>query len=89
MNIHIHSLEAGILLRAVGRQVIQAADITEYFPGKDKAIISRQIRKLIEQKMWLPDQTGGRKYVIRFDNNFLLRGIIKSLGEKGFLPLKD
>jgi hypothetical protein len=26
---------------------------------------------------------------LRFDNNYLLRGIIKMLDEKGFLPIRD
>ena len=36
-----------------------------------------------------PEKEGARKYMISFNNNFLLRGIITSLGEKGFLPIKD
>ena len=39
--------------------------------------------------MLMPEVEGGRKYVIRFDNNFLLRGIIKTLDSKGFLPVRD
>jgi Fic family protein len=86
---YITPLEAGILKRAVDKQVIQASDIRDYFPGQDNAIISRQIKKLIEQKMLLPEKEKARKYVIRFDNSFLLRGIIRSLGDNGFLPVKD
>jgi hypothetical protein len=60
--------------------------------GRERKIdaeVSRQIRKLIDKKMLVPEKEGARKYVIRFDNNYLLRGIIKSLGEKGFLPIQD
>jgi hypothetical protein len=39
--------------------------------------------------MLTPVEEGTRKYIIRFDNNFLLRGIIKLLGDKEFLPIKD
>jgi hypothetical protein len=39
--------------------------------------------------MLVPESEGTRKYVIRFDNSYLLRGIIRSLGEKGFLPVLD
>jgi hypothetical protein len=39
--------------------------------------------------MPIPEKEGARKYVIRFDNNYLLRGIIKALGEKGFLPVHE
>jgi hypothetical protein len=41
------------------------------------------------RKMLQPEKEGSRKSAIRFDNNYLLRGIIKSLDEKGFLPIKD
>ncbi len=44
------------------------------------------IKKLIDKKMLTPESEGKRKYVIRFDNNYLLRSVIKILGEKGFLP---
>jgi hypothetical protein len=73
----------------IDKQVIQAADVKEFFAGKANTEISRQLRKLIEKKMLIPENAGSRKYVIRFDNNYLLRGIIKQLGEKGFLPIKD
>jgi len=86
---YITDVEAKILKRAIDKPVIQASDIKEFFVGQDNAIISRQIKKLIEKKMLMPEREGARKYLIRFDNNFLLRGIIKSLSEKGFLPIKD
>lgn len=70
-------------------QVIQAADIKEFYSGKADAEVSRQIRKLIEKKMLIPEKDGTRKYVLRFDNSYLLRSIIKTLGEKGFLPVYD
>jgi hypothetical protein len=57
--------------------------------GANSAEISRQIARLKKRKMLQQEKEGSRKYVIRFDNNYLLRGIIKSLGEKGFLPIKD
>jgi Fic family protein len=86
---YITDAEAKILRKAVEKQVIQAADVKEFFAGKLDAEVSRQIKKLINKKMLVPEKEGARKYVIRFDNNYLLRGIIKILGEKGFLPLND
>jgi Fic family protein len=85
----ITALEAAILRKAIEKQVIQAADIREYFPGKDNAIISRHIKNLIEKKMLIPVSQGARKYLISFSNNFLLRGIIRSLGERDFLPVNE
>ena len=86
---YITEVEAKILKRVVDKQVVQSSDVKEFFAGKGDAEVSRQIRKLIDKKMLIPEKEGGRKYVIRFDNNYLLRGIIKSLGEKGFLPIRD
>jgi Fic family protein len=86
---YITDIEAKILKRAVEKPLIQASDIKDLFVGQDNAIISRQIKKLIEKKMLSPEKEGARKYMISFNNNFLLRGIIYSLGEKGFLPFND
>ena len=85
----ITDLEQKILKTTVEKQVIQAADIKNFFSGKADAQISRQIKKLLERKMLLSEKENSRKYIIRFDNNYLLRGIIHSLGEKGFLPVQD
>lgn len=86
---YITDLEAKILKRAVELQVISAADLKSIFPGKADSEVSRQIRKLIEQRMLTQEKDGGRKYVLRFDNSYLLRSIIQLLGDKGFLPVWD
>ena len=86
---YITKVEANILKKAIDKQVIQAADVKEFFGGKADAEVSRQIRKLIDKKMLVPENEGTRKYILRFDNSFLLRSVIKSLGEKGFLPVRD
>ncbi|MDI6741649.1 MAG: Fic family protein [Smithella sp.] len=85
----ITDAESKILRKTAELGVMQAADIGEFFPKKAAAEISRQIARLKKRKMLQPEKEGSRKYVIRFDNNYLLRGIIKSLDEKGFLPIKD
>lgn len=86
---YINDLEAKILKKAIDKQVVQAADVKEFFVGKADAEVSRQIRKLIDKKMLVPEKEGARKYTLRFDNNYLLRSVIKLLGEKGFLPVHD
>lgn len=86
---YITDVEVKILKKVLEKQLVEAKDLKEFYKGKLDAEVSRQIKKLIDKKMLLPQKEGARKYVIRFDNNFLLRGIIKMLGEKGFLPIKD
>ncbi|MBL4674861.1 MAG: Fic family protein [Mucilaginibacter sp.] len=85
----ITDVEAKILKKVVEKQIIQASDIKYLFLEKADSEISRQIKKLIEKKMIVPVKENARKYQLRFDNNYLLRGIIKNLGEQGFLPVKD
>ncbi len=86
---YITAVESKILKKVIDLQVIQAADIKELFVGKANAEVSRQIKSLINKKLLTPEKEGTRKYVLRFDNNFLLRSIIKSLAEKEFLPVQD
>lgn len=86
---YITDIEAKILKKAVDLQVIQAADVKEFFHGKADAEVSRQLRKLIEKKMLMPEKEGARKYILRFDNSYLLRSVMKLLGDKGFLPVRD
>lgn len=86
---YITDAEAKILKKVIDLQIIQASDVKEFFVGKADAEVSRQIKRLINKKMLTPEKEGTRKYLLRFDNNYLLRSIIKSLGEKGFLPIRD
>lgn len=81
--------ESKILKVAAEKQIFHAADIKNIFPGKLSAEISRMLRRLREKNMILVPPKRSRKYIISFSNNYLLRGIIMMLGEKGFLPLKD
>lgn len=85
----ITDVEAKILKRVVDQQVISASDVKEFFSGKADAEVSRQIKKLIDRKMLIPEKEGTRKYILRFDNSYLIRSIIKLLGDKGFLPVRD
>lgn len=85
----VTDVEAKVLKIAVEKQVIQASDLKALFEDKKASEISRNIGRLRDKKMLMPIEERTRKYIIRFDNNFLLRGIIKLLGDNGFLPIKD
>jgi Fic family protein len=85
---YITDNEGRILKKVIDKQVVQASDLKEFFEGKVQAEVSRQIKKLIDKKMLVSESEGTRKYIIRFDNSYLLRGIIKALDEKGFLPIR-
>ena len=81
-------LEFKILRLACSQQgLIKAGDLAKAIPELAKpAQRTYQINKLLEQKMLQPVQEGARQYVICFANNYLLRGVIQSLREQGFIP---
>lgn len=90
-NKYITDIEYSILKTAINgkRQEIQAGDIKKNFSTKSPSEISRMIKSLIDKKMLMPISERARKYVVSFGNNYLLRSILKSLDEKGFLPLNN
>ena len=85
----INDLEYKVLNLVVKKQVIQAGDIKSIFKDKLSSELSRQIKKLIDKNMLTAEKEGSRKYILRFDNSYLIRGIIHALGDNGFLPDKS
>lgn len=85
---YITVAESKILRRAVEvkNQELSAGDLKDIFPGKLPSAISRDISQLKKKKMLMLSHDKSRKYVISFNNSFLLRGIIDALDKNGFLP---
>jgi len=86
---NITKLEAEILKIAVKNHVFQSSDIESAMPGKVPAERSRAIRKLKNDKLIAPLKESGRKYIINFSNNYLLRGVIIALQNEGFVSLNE
>jgi Fic family protein len=84
---YITEKECKILQVAVKKQVIRATDIKQILPEKIPAEISRTIRRLRDKKMLQAEKDKSRKYVLRFENNYLLRGIVEMLDKERFLPI--
>ncbi len=90
-NKHITRLEHEILKKAVlSRDMeIVSGDIEPLMPGKLPAERSRSLARLKRKKMLVPIKRNGRKYVISFFHNYLLRGVIDALKEEGFVSAND
>ncbi len=84
---YITEIESKILRKAIEKGTIKSNDLKDIFVGKLSAEISRQIKKLVDKKML--DRLDSRTYVISFGHSYLLRGVIRVLGERGFLPQLD
>ena len=84
---YITDIEAKILRKAIDKKSLKSSDLKDIFQGKLAAELSRQVKKLVNKKML--QRVGFKDYVISFGHSYLLRGIVKILGEKGFLPNLD
>ena len=81
--------EEKILLVALDNGVIQASHIKDIFPDVHGVQISRYIKAMKEKGFLMPEWAeSGRKYLISFSNNPLLRWVIQSLQEEGFIAIK-
>ncbi len=66
---------------------LKAGDLVLVNPEWSKpAQRTYQINKLLSRQLLMPAQDGAREYVVMFSNNYLLRGIIQSLRDEGFIP---
>jgi len=68
---------------------IVSGDIESLMPGKLPAERSRTLAKLKHKKMLVPVKKNGRRYVISFYHNYLLRGVIDALKKEGFVTAND
>lgn len=86
---YITKLEFELLKIAIDKIVFQSSDIESAIPGKIPSERSRVLAKLKDEKLIAPIKEGGRKYVINFSNNYLLRGVIDALQKEGFISLRE
>ena len=71
-------------------QTIVNSDIRKnVLKNKSTQQISNILKGLVNRKMLMPFNDSPRKYFLRFDNNYLLRGIMQILEEKDFLPFSE
>ncbi len=83
---HINEQEFEILTYLVKKKEmsIKASEL-DHFNIHASTQKTYVIGKLRDKQMLAPVKEGGRTYTIRFANNYLLRGIIKTLENNGFI----
>ncbi|MCF4990762.1 Fic family protein, partial [Pseudomonas gessardii] len=82
----ITGTEEAVLSAAIKLKVVKSADIASVLPRQSSNQRTYLIKKLVDQGMLLPLNAGARQYTIGFSNNYLIRGVIKSLRGEGFIP---
>ena len=82
----ITAQEEAILTLAIKGKVVKSADLGDAMPGMNAAQRTYQIRKLVGNGMLQPIHADARQYTLGFSNNTLLRGVVRALTERGFIP---
>jgi Fic family protein len=85
---HITDREHAILMAVVTSEhmEIKTGDIAHLIGNVSPEQRSRVVADLREKGMLIPVKEGGRIYTIGFMNNYLLKGVMKVLEDKGFVP---
>ena len=78
--------EHAVLVRTIQGGVVKAADLEAALPGLNANQRTYQIRKLLDNGMLEPIRPGARQYTLGFAHNLLLRGVVKTLADQGFVP---
>lgn len=82
----VTQMEEQVLLHAAKLGVAKASDFKVVLPELTERQRTYQIGKLVERGMLAPIRDGARQYTVGFANNFLIRGVIRSLSNEGFIP---
>lgn len=86
----INQLEYDILKVATTESPFQASDIRYLFgPGESNRVAaSRMLSKLKKERFIMVHPKYKLKYVLRFSNNYLLRGVMRQLDAHDLLPIR-
>lgn len=83
---HVTPQEEAVLTAAIKKKVVKSADLVEAMPALNAAQRTYQIRKLVQSGMLQPIRADARQYTLGFSNNVLLRGVVRALTDRGFVP---
>lgn len=78
--------EAAVLHRAISEGEFKADLVSAALPDLSVRQRTYLIQKLVKNQMIRAVREGARTYVISFTNSYLLRGVIRALEAKGFIP---
>lgn len=88
---YINDDEYAILKIAMTKNIFQAQDVKSIFGTTASASVqtSRVLASMKEKKLIMVLPKYKKKYVIRFANNYLLRGVLDQMNDNGLLPITN
>lgn len=78
--------EEAVLQATIRAGIVKAGDLVTAMPGLNASQRTYQIRKLVDSGMLQPIREGARQYTLGFTHSTLLRGVVKALTDRGFVP---
>jgi Fic family protein len=78
--------EEAVLQATIRAGIVKAGDLVAAMPGLNASQRTYQIRKLVDSGMLQPIRDGARQYTLGFAHSTLLRGVVKALTDRGFVP---
>ncbi len=81
--------EYAILKMSTEVRGFKAQDVKELLPNLTSRQVTSTIKKLKDNKLITPIEKNGRVYSVYFLNNYLMRGVMRTLEKEEFIPPLD
>jgi len=78
--------EEAILKMAIKKQSFKSSDVEIVLPKLTPRQRTHMVEKLKSNGMIHPIKENGREYYVAFNNNYLMRSLIKMLEREDFIP---
>jgi len=85
----INKSEYSILKMATEKGQFKSQDVKKLLPNQSPRQVTSIIKNLKENNLIDSFETGGRVYYANFINNYLMRGLMRTLEKKNFIPSID
>jgi len=86
---YLNEIETSILKAGIKHQSFKSTDLEQSFSGLSPRQRTHQITKMRNSGFIKPLKENGRTYYVNFMNNFLMRGLIRTLENDVFIPPID
>lgn len=68
------------------RQVVASGDLKSVFQVKSSTSVSRKVQSIIKDGLLIPEKENSCRYILSFNNPYMMPSITKMLAEERFLP---
>jgi Fic family protein len=85
----INNIEAAVLTMGLQKQRFKAADIHKVVANLTARQCTNLVAKMKINNLIVPIKQNARKYVVSFENKYLMRSLVQRLEEEKFIPAID